>query len=169
MQPKLTALAVVTPVYKHAALGGFIEAANKVDYGALACAGLANQGYRLARLNVQIEVLQHLFAFLIGKAYVLEIDIALYGLPVFALGVEAVAVFGDYLGGIHYFARSIDERYHALRACLRALHFRQNARKLLNGFKEVGGIRYKRGKRAERDYPAHNVYAAAVQRYRRAY
>ena len=98
MHPKLTALAVVTPVYKHAALGGFIEAANKVDSGALACAGLANQGYRLARLNVQIEVLQHLFAFLIGKAYVLEIDIALYGLPVFALGVEAVAVFGDYLG-----------------------------------------------------------------------
>ena len=77
LKPQLRALAVVHAVDQDASLGRLIEAADQVYDGALSAARFAHQRDGLARLHVQVEVLQHLFAAGIPERHVLKPNIAL--------------------------------------------------------------------------------------------
>ena len=164
LKPELAAFAVIPPVDAHLPFRRFIEAAHKVYDGAFSCARFTHKGNRLAGLHMQVEIREHFLAALVGKGNVFELHLAADLLPVFPLRVEAVAIFCDDFRRIRDIARSVDERDHALRAGLRALQLRKDARKLLHRLKEVHGVGNERGKRAEADRPHQDRVAAAVER-----
>ena len=64
-------LAHVVAVDQHLAAGHVVEARDQVDDAALAAAGGAEDGHRLARLGLEADVLEHRFA----AAKVAEADI----------------------------------------------------------------------------------------------
>ena len=67
----------VHPIQPDAALGHLVEAGHQVDEGALAGAGGADEGHRLARLDIQVDVLQHVaFRVPVFEGDVVEFDVA---------------------------------------------------------------------------------------------
>ena len=144
LQPKLAALAIIPPVDEHLSLRRLIEPANEVHDGALACTRFAHKGNGFSSVHMQTEIAQHLFAAFISERNVFKLHFALDFFPVFAFRIEAVPVFCNNLRRIDDLARRIDQRNHALRACLRALKLCKNPRKLLHRLKEVHRIRDER-------------------------
>ena len=95
LEPVQAAPAVVHAVQQDRPGGGFVEPAQQADDRGLAAAGEADQGDGLAGADGEVEVLQHRLAVLVGKADVLEADLAD---PV-GLAVDRDA-FGRVAGGL---------------------------------------------------------------------
>lgn len=115
LKPQLTARAVIRAVDEDFSLRRLIEAADEVDDGGLAAAGFADKGNSLPVLDVQVEVLQHLFALFVAEGDVLKVNVADELGPVFGLGVEIVAVLRHHFGRIHNIGFRFQQADDALR------------------------------------------------------
>ena len=115
VQPELGALAGVPPVDQDAAMGGLIEAADQIGEGGLPCPGLSDDGKAGPEGNFQIKMLQHgLFPVGIAEADVLKLDVADERFPVFAPGMERVAVAVQHLRTVQHLRLRIEKRTEAL-------------------------------------------------------
>ena len=168
LQPELAALFIVHAVDQYLPLGGLVEAAQEVDDGGLARAGLADQGDGLARLDGEVEVFQHLFPAGILEGYVLKLDIAMELRPVLALGVEVVAKNLRYLGRIGDLRLGLDQRDHALGRSLALLGFGEDAGDAGDRLKHLRGVADEGCQRADGDGAEHkHVVPALPQQERR--
>ena len=111
-------------------------------------------------LDVQVEVLQHLFALFVAEGDVLEINVADELGPVFGLGVEIVAVLRHHFGRIHNIGFRFQQADDALRRRLRRLQFREDAGNIAHGLKEADGVVDEHGQRADGHSDAENVRTA---------
>ena len=83
----------VAAVNENAALRRLKEAADEVDQRGFSRARLADNGDVRALRDLQIKMLQHVFAAVwIAEGNVLKFNIAVKRFPVFLFGVESVAV-----------------------------------------------------------------------------
>ena len=100
-------------------------------------------------------MLQHVFlAVGVFKRNVLELDIAAYALPVFALFVEAVAVFFDNLGRVANVALAFGKRGEPFHIDLNRNHVRKRAYRPGNAVHKHLNVVHKHRKRA---YHYHTV------------
>ena len=150
VQPQLGALAVVAPVDEDAAGRGLKEAAGEIDERGLARAGLADDGDGGAGGDLQVEVGEHvLLAVGIAEGDVLKLDVAADGLPVFADGMEAVAVAGDDLGRVDDEGLLVEQSGDALDVGLHADEVGEHAGQALDGLEDAHGIGEEGGERAD--------------------
>ena len=140
LQPQLRAFAVVLSVDQDAAFFRLVEAADEVDDRGLARAGLADERDGFACADVQVEVLEERFAFLVEEVHMVERDVARDRLPVFALRVHGGAVFCFRFRRVLYLGLGVQKPQNTLCARLRALHVGEDGSKLLNRVKQTRGI-----------------------------
>ncbi len=115
----------VDPVDQDFAAGDIVKAGQQVDDGGLACAGWSDDGDRLARLRLEIDVLKHRLAFFIFCGDIHELDFA-------ADGGQGFGIRGILYGG-----RLIQQSEDAFRAGNRALDVGPQDRDLLDGLVEA--------------------------------
>ena len=163
LQPQLAAFPVILPINKDAALGGLIKAAKQVHNGGFAGARGPYNGDGLTRLDLQVEVAQHLLAVLVAEGDIAKLHLPGDGFPVFPLGVEVVPIAGDDLLGILDIRLRLQQTHHALGRSLDALQLRKRGRDVPDGVEKLHRVADKGGQRAQGDHPAQHAAGALAQ------
>ena len=129
VEPELAALPVVFAVDQDLPRGRLEEPAGEVDKGRLARPRLADDRDGRAGGDVEVEVLEDVFAAVrVLEGDVLKLDFAFDRLPVFLFRLEGGAVFGDDFGGV------LDHRLF-----IQQVHDPLDVRLGGNQFRDVGG------------------------------
>ncbi|KAF5040871.1 hypothetical protein DSECCO2_528920 [anaerobic digester metagenome] len=108
-----------------------VKAADQVHQSGLACPCFAYQSYRFARSYIQIEVMKYRMCFLVGKAHVLDADLALHSA---FLPLRSVSL------GTDDFRLQIDQGKYPFCRSLGMLHFGEEPRYIGKGLEEMHGI-----------------------------
>ena len=164
VQPQLAALAVVPAVDEDLAGGRLKKAAGEVHKRALARAGLADDGDGRSGGDFQREVRQHVLAAVrVAERDVAELDVAAQRLPVFALGVEGIAVAGDDLRRVGDLRLFVQQARHALNGGLQRDEFCDVRGRHLDRLENADGVGREGRERGDLQHLLLHHIAAAQQ------